>query len=190
MNKTKKGHLGKALLMGTAIVSLSALESEVHAQVSGSGLASAVVLDPITVTNGQVLHFGSFTVPATGNIVIGTDGTVTPTGVRRITGGANPAVNGLVDVSGSKNTDMSFTFAATTAVLTNGTGDTMVVGSFLMEDKSGVDIAAPGPGTIEITATATTITAVQVPVGATLTVADPAQGAGTYTGTYTVSVDY
>ena len=69
MKKTKKGNLGKALLMGTALVSLSAVEAQA---VTGTGSMSAIVLTPITVTNQANLHFGAVTIAnaTTGTVVI------------------------------------------------------------------------------------------------------------------------
>ena len=55
MKDTKKGtDIGKALLMGTALVSLSSYQAEAA---TGTGLISAIILTPIAVTSTQVLHF-------------------------------------------------------------------------------------------------------------------------------------
>ena len=180
--KAQKGHLGKALLVGTALVSLGAVEASA---VTGTGSMSAIVLAPITVANQANLHFGSITINPT---LAGTVAVPATGGARVITGGVNLITGaalespGALRVTAATNVAMDITMQAGPFTVT-GPGPAMTVDGFnLVLDAGGTtaDITIP-----------TTATFIDVPVGATLNTATGAlQTAGTYTGTYNVDVTY
>jgi len=53
--------VGKALMMGTALISLNALAASKAQAATGTGAMTAIILTPITVSGSQGLHFGSMT---------------------------------------------------------------------------------------------------------------------------------
>jgi len=193
----KVNNMGKALLMGTALVSLNGIASEMAAAATGAGAMSAEVLAPIVITPVTTLHFGSLTVAA------GTAGTVTlPTvtpalsrsaggagGVTLVSGAATPVAGDMQVVSaGGVNLQASVVGGAATAgttaiTLTDGT-NTMEVFDFDV-DLNGSEDTAIG----NVLAIPTAATTVNVTVGAKLNV-DAAQVANTYTGSYTLNVIY
>ena len=184
MKKTHKGHLGKALLMGTALVSLSAVEAQA---VTGTGSVSAIVLAPITVTNQTTLHFGSFTIAnaTTGTVVIPA---ATGGAGRSVTGGVNDIAGAGLESAGALRITAATAVAMDVAMqagpfVVTGAGPDMTLSNFHLVTDAGGTTA-----TVTIPATATFI---DVPVGATLTTGTGAlQTAGTYTGTYNVDVTY
>lgn len=186
MKKTNKntGHLGKALLMGTALVSLSAVEA---VAAPGTGSMDAVILAPIVVANEQNLHFGSITINAAsaGTVVIpaaGGGAARSQTGGVTLVTGAAAEANGILRVTAANNVAMTMTVDAGPFNVT-GPGPAMVVSAFnLVTDAGGTTAAITIP---------TTAALIDVPVGATLTTANGAtQTAGAYAGTYTVDVQY
>jgi hypothetical protein len=180
MKKTRTGlTTTKALMAGAALITLSAGITSGANAASGTGAASAIILTPITVT-GAALHFGSVTDSGAGGTVV-----VTSAGVRSV-GGATTAVtgggleqNGTVTVTAANNAAINLTMAATAITITSGP-NTMAVNTFH------VGTVAAGPGPIASTLVGTTGA---YGIGATLVVG-AAQVAGTYTGTYTVNVNY
>lgn len=181
MKNTVKGNdLGKALLMGTALVSLSSFQAEAA---SGTGTMSAIILTPIVISNQANLHFGSLTVDA---VVPGT-AVITAGGVRSQTGGVG-LVTGLLEQAGvlritaATNVTMDVALQAGPFTVDDaGLGAPMTVNAFNLKTDAG--------GTATTAIIPTTATFVDIPVGATLNVA-AAQVEGTYTGTYTVDVNY
>jgi len=188
MTNAKNGkNVTKALMLGTALVSLSSHELNA-ATFTDVGLMSAIILTPISVTNQATLHFGTMTVAG------GTAGTMLqpPTGggaarapgggVSEITGAALET-NGILRITASPAAPLNVTVTAATFPVTHTTiaTQTMSVNAFnLVTNAGGLST------TVTIPATQTLI---DVPVGATLNVAAGQQD-GTYTGEYTVMVNY
>lgn len=182
MKNTEKGsNLSKALLMGTALVSLSSYQVEAA---TGTGSMSAIVLTPITVANQTTLHFGSITVgAATGTTGVNTDGTrIAATGaVTNVTGLLE--TNGVLRITAATGVTMDVTMQAGPFTVDDvGLGAPMTVNGFNLKTNAG----GVGPQTAVVPGTATFV---DMPVGATLNVG-ASQLAGLYTGTYTVDVNY
>jgi len=139
-------------------------------QATGTGTSSVQVLDPITITAGANLTFGQVAAPATGTgtVTCSTAGAVSSSGLTQV--GACTA--GTFTVGGEDGSSFSITLP-TSATLNSG-GNSLTVDTFL-SDPSGTGSIATGGTTVN--------------VGATLNVPSTA-AAGSYTGTYAVTVDY
>jgi hypothetical protein len=140
-----------------------------------SANATATIIAPIAITNSTDLAFGNVAVSATlaGTVVL------SPLGVRTPTAGVTlPAVTGTFSaatfsVTGSGASTYAITLPAS-ITLTGVPSGTMTVDNFTSNPS----------GTGALTAGAQTLT-----VGGTLNVG-AAQAAGTYTGTFNVTVNY
>lgn len=184
MEKTKNGKVNKALMMGTALISLSGLDASQAQAATGAVAMTAEVLTPIVVSSTVPLVFGSLTVAAltAGTLVVGPV-TVGPTPGGA--GGATPAGSvltpaaGVIRVAGNTGVNIDLAVTTTSDTVVNGTAQTMVVDNFnLITDAGGTTAtvtfgASPG----------------LFPVGATLNVT-AGQAIGTYTGSFNVSAAY
>ncbi len=192
MKNTKKGSdIGKALLMGTALVSLSSYQAEAA---TGTGLMSAIILTPIDVTSTQVLHFGSMSVTtAVGTITVvpnGTGGTRNAgTGSVTEIAGAGLESEGALQITAATGLVMNVALTAGPFTVDDpGAGLPMTVDTFM-----GQAVPAAFPFTTSIVGPATNVI---VPVGATLNVPAGQEAAvagitpATFTGSYTVDVNY
>lgn len=180
MEKTKKSStMNKALMMGTALVSLGALNAQEAQAATGTGAMSAIVLAPIVVTNVQALHFGEMTRGAGGTMVVTTTtGARTATGVSAVTG-SGLEQQGIISIAADTGTNVDLAVTATSFTVVNGTAQTMVVDNFnIVSDAGGT------AQTVTLPASPTSFN-----VGATLNVG-AAQASGTYTGAYTLSANY
>lgn len=165
----------KKLLVGAATIAILFLTHSANAQAATTnGTATAKVLAPIAIAAGANLNFGSVAASAALGTVV-----ITPAGARSVTGGvgavtdgANSPTSGVFTVTGAAGIGFSITLPAT-ATITSGV-NTMTVNAFTSTPS--------GTGTL-VAGTAT------VNVGATLNVAAN-QVAGSYTGTYPVTVNY
>ena len=191
-NPNQGKNLGKAMLVGTALVSLSSPQ-QANA-VTFDGAMSALVLAPINVTTTQILSFGSMSVGATGDTVAidAVTGARTQGGagtVALLSGGAvpNPEQRGIVEIEAATGLQIDITVTATSypiGIGGAGGATTMTVNNFVLAPAGG-GAGAPGAGvTAVIGGGATTTT---VGVGATLNVGAN-QAPGLYTGIYTVDV--
>jgi hypothetical protein len=140
---------------------------------TASGSAAAVIVAPLRITHnaGAVLNFGTFT--------SGTGGTVVVTSA-----GAGSVTGDVGTVNGNANSADAFTV----------TGD--VARAFNIATSSGNTVTTGGasPSTMAFTVSApasaaTVLGSYALAVGGTLTVGN-AQAAGSYTGSYTVTVTY
>lgn len=163
MSKISFKKLGAAALVLAAFgVSGSAFAASVN------GTANATVLTPIAIAAGNTLEFGSFAGNGAGTVVVSEAGARTATGsVLLIPGGT--IRQGTFTVTGTGNATFAVTYPGSVN-LSNGT-ETMAL-----------QVAGAATGTLA-SGTAT------VNVGGTLTVA-AAQAAGSYTGTYSMTVEY
>lgn len=178
MEKNKKGSVNKALMVGTALISLSAVGANQAQAATTTGNMTAIVLTPIAITAPTDLHFGSVTSALAGTAVVDTAGSRTQTGGVTLVVGAGLETNAVINLSAGTGVNIIMSMAATSYTVTNGTTN-MVVDTF------NVRTAAAGPtDTFTITASPATI-----PIGGTLNVG-PTQAAGTYTGTFTVNATY
>jgi hypothetical protein len=130
--------------------------------------------DPISITWVQDLEFGTLAGDGTSAGTV----TINPvSGAKTVAGGAydfggisNPAT---FDVRGKPNT--SYTIILPGSVTLSSGGDTMTLGSFTSSPSGTGSLGTPGKETVQ--------------VGATLQVGI-SQPAGTYSGTFTVIVNY
>lgn len=130
--------------------------------------AQATVIQPLVVTQAQGMNFGDLSVgTAGGTLVLAPGGGLTPSADIDTAGGTVQV--GTYNVAGEATKVYTISFPGSTT-LTSG-GNTMTVGAFT--DSVGGSAAVPTPFS----------------VGATLTVGG-SQAPGTYTGTYTITVNY
>lgn len=155
-------------LLATVVAALGTLSSAAIAA-TASGTASATVIAPITITSTTPLNFGSFSNAAAGTVTIDTAGARTSSGVllSAVTAGAR----GVFTVGGSNNAGFSITSPQGFSVTTAG-GSPM---AFALTLPGTTGTLSSGSATIN--------------VGGVLTVG-AAQLAGTYTGSYSVVVEY
>ncbi len=181
MEKTKNGlSMNKALMVGSALISLNALSIANAQAATGTGAMSAIILTPIVVSGTQALHFGAMTEGgAGGTMIMDTAGARTPGGgVTSVA--ANTGQSGVISLSGSTGVNIQLSMAAATYTVDDaGAGVAMNVNGWNIRTNAG-----GATETVSMAASPTTY-----PLGATLTVG-AAQVAGTYTGTYTVNANY
>lgn len=161
------------LVAGATIASAGFYSASVEAA-NVTANASANVLAPLDITLGtNAMDFGDVSGDANNQttVVLTTAG-VTSSGDGALVGGTPTA--GDFDVSGAGTAAYTITLPADGTVTLTGPGTAMPVNSF--SDSNG--------GTSNLVAGSDSFT-----VGATLTI-NAGQGAGAYTGTYDVQVDY
>ena len=171
------GLLGRRLAMalaGLAGLGVLALGTEHALAANTTGTANATIIAPITITANLTLEFGQI-VTGTGVSVV----RITPAGVRSLVsgdaslaGGTNRAAT--FDITGEPSTTYAITLPAGSATLTSG-GDTMTVDTWTSNPTPTGTLSGGGTETIS--------------VGADLNVG-ASQASGSYTGTYTMTVDY
>lgn len=140
---------------------------------SASATASATIVQAITLSNTAALNFGSIA-PSTagGNVVVGTADTRTTCAGGNFCSGT--VTSASFTVAGAPSYNYSITLPATAASLT-GPGTAMSVGSFAHSAGATPALNASGSASFK--------------VGGTLAVGG-GQTAGSYSGTFSVSVDY
>ena len=178
MNSTLKVSIkSRALRLACASVfaGFGVLGATAHANDNvASADATATVIQPITITKTTDLGFGSFAAPRSGagTVVMAPGSTRTHTGsivLSHLGAGQAAAFN----VAGEPNANYAITLP-NSVTLTSGV-NSMTVDTFVSTPSSTSTLSGTGTGTIE--------------VGATLHVAQ-AQPAGTYAGSFNVTVDY
>ena len=163
--------LNKRLISGLAAAILAGIYSQAAFAADATGNASATVLAPLTITEDTPMDFGS----VSGDTASATTVILTTAGATSSADGAftdNTGQEGIFDVTGAPGAAYNITLPAS-ATLT-GPGADMTVDSF-NHDRGATPTLTGGADTISI--------------GATLNI-NPAQLAGGYTGTYTVTVEY
>jgi hypothetical protein len=156
-------------LAAVAAVAALGLASDPASATSQTGNASATILTQISVTAGTAMAFGSIAPAAAGGaVVLQPNGTIPA--VAGFAFGGSPAA-GTFTVSGASGQPVNISFSSGNTL--TGPGTAMPLGTF-------TTTGAPA------TFGASSFT---LNVGATLTV-NANQTAGSYNGTYTVSVDY
>lgn len=145
---------------------------------TGTGDASATVVTPIGFTSAAPLAFGKFT-NAAGTVSVNSAGTrsATTASALLITGSAHTA--GQLDVTGDVNA--TYSISLTGGDLTSGV-NTMALGSLSAA-------ASTATGTPITTGTLDGTGVQSLKIGGALTVGGT-QVAGTYTGTYAVTLEY
>ena len=173
----------KSIVLFAAILMMAGFASRVMSQAIENTTAGAVIITPITITETTALHFGVMAVLA------GTPGTcvLSTLGVRTATGGVNLSVqapvatNAAYNVTGQASTTYALTLPATITVTKAVTLETMTIGTLLARFN--------GAGADAVTSTLAVGGTDSFTVGGTLAVA-AAQVAGTYAGTFDVTVAY
>lgn len=172
----------KLLAMGTAVVGLSSIAAQDADAVTKNISINAVVLQAIALAEIQSLNFGSMTVGATGDTV-----TIDTAGARAVGGGGTVTLvtgnaaeqEAKLKITAANGINMDVKVTTVPATITNGNANTMKVTAF--------DVNGAGGATAVVAVTAGTNRT--IPIGGTLTVGNNQQP-GTYTGTFTVDVQY
>ncbi len=164
MNTTARLSLLAALLAGAGMVSTSAMAA------TAVGTANATVLTPIAITAGTALDFGTFAALTGGSVIIAAAGGRSATGTVFLSPG-NAGSPASFNVTGDGALTFAVTYPGSFNVTHTNTINTMAV-------------TVTGAATGALVAGAATL-----PVGGTLTVAS-GQLAGSYSGTYTMTVEY
>lgn len=155
---------GAALILASLGLSASALAA------TADGTANATVLTPIGITAGDTLEFGTFSANSAGTVVVALDGSRSSTGgVLLVPGGTVRA--GTFNVTGSGNQTFAISYPGSVKLTRSGGSETMA-------------LQVSGPATSALESGSKTIS-----VGGTLTVGANQVG-GSYTGTYTMTVEY
>jgi len=156
------------LALTAAVAVMSAAASAMAADVTGT--ANASVVQAIEITENTQMSFGTIASTGTaGTVVLAPAGGTTATNVTELAGGTAAAAQ--FTVSGGDSAAYTLTLPTSTT-LSNGS-ETMAVSSFT--ENATETLNGSGSETFN--------------VGATLAVG-AAQAAGTYSGTYTVTVNY
>jgi Mat/Ecp fimbriae major subunit len=165
--------IGRSLGLAGAVVALGLVSQPAGASNQATGHASAVILQAINLVENTAMNFGDI-------FQTGGAGTVTLTPANAISGagfnffGATSA--GQFTATGTAGAPAVITFS-TGDTLSNG-AQTIPIGTYTTDaGASPVFPGASGPGNLVFH------------VGATLTIA-ATQAAGSYIGTYTVTVNY
>ena len=162
MNPSLRFSLVAALVAGASVFTSGALAA------TASGTANATVLTPIAIAAGTALNFGTIAANAAGGTVV-----LTSAGVRSKTGTvvltAAAFSVGTLTVTGTGSSTFAVTYPGSFNV-TSGANTMGVV-------VSGAATGTLAGGTVSL------------PVGGTLTVGAN-QIAGSYTGSYTMTVEY
>jgi hypothetical protein len=179
MEKTKNGTVKKALAVGTALISLSALDASKAQAATGTVNMTAVVLTPIVITSPTPLNFGSLTdTGAGGTVQILPVSGIQPAGGGTTSVGSTVPTAGVLSITAATGVAIDLAMTAGPFTVTNGTTNMSVTGFNLVTDAGGTT------ETITLGASPTTY-----PVGATLNVG-AAQATGTYNGTFSVTAVY
>jgi len=172
-----------------AIIVIAGLSTSLSAQVTltGNG-AGAELVTALTITNTTPLQFGVIAVPTTGGtVVMTTNGTRSPNGagVSIVQSGTAKTV-AKFDLTGTVGDTYSFTLPTSITVVTTAEGaiKAMTITDLLVKVDAAAEVSYGSIGTCTLTAGASSIL-----VGGKLNIGAN-QVLGTYTGTYTVVVDY
>ena len=160
-------------LLAAVVATLSTLSVSAIAA-TATGQASATVLTPITISPVTPLNFGTLAGNASGGTVnLTAAGLRTTSGTVVVTPAAFSVASFKVDGTGGQTFAVSYPPATPSLTVTNGT----VTMAFTVVGQTSGTLSAGAAGTLTF------------PVGGTLTVG-ASQAAGTYTGTYPMTVEY
>ena len=141
--------------------------------------ATANVVQAISVAETRVLNFGKFVASSGGTVVLTNVDVTVPSGTS-VRVNPSTAASGKFTVTGDGGASYTFTAASSTTLTGNDAGTTTMA-------VTGITPSVTTGGLLDGT-TGSAGTQI-VYVGATVT-QGPANGAGTYSGTYAVTVDY
>jgi hypothetical protein len=165
----------KLIMLFATIFIVASFSINVMAQTENTAVG-AKILTAMTIQETAPMHFGTMTVPTTAaTVVLATDGSVSVgSGTITLLAQAPTSTAAAYDIAGDPNATYAITIDASTTI-TNGT-DNMTVDNFVCS-YAGLTSTLDGSGLDVFT------------VGATLNLID-AQPAGTYAGTFDVTVVY
>ena len=165
------------IAVGTALAAAS-FATSASAAASATATATAEILQSLTLTADSALDFGQIAANTGGTVKVNADSTVVQSGAVVWTGTRAPA--GFT-VTGSKGSNVVVTLPSAVSTLYLG-------GNVASPNKMTLDQfnANPVGGVVQLDATTGQA---QFNVGGRLTVGS-AQAAGTYSGTFVVSVEY
>ncbi len=178
----------RSILVFAVIVLMAGFTTTVMAQTSATVAATsagAKLIVPMTLTETAPLHFGTI------NVLLGAGGTcLLPSNstTRVFSAGlaastvAPVATNAAYNVTGTMNATYALSLPATVTV-------TETVGAVATMDITLLKARFNGAGADDVVSTMSATGTDSFTLGGTLTVA-PAQVAGIYAGTFSVSVDY
>jgi hypothetical protein len=167
----------KLNLLFAAFFMVASFSTSLMAQTENTAVG-AKILTAMTITETSAMHFGTMTVPTGATtVILATAGTVTVgSGATTLLAQAPASTSAAYDITGDINATYAITIDASTTI-TNGTpAEDMTVNNFVCS-YAGLTSTLDGVGADNFT------------VGATLNLA-AAQPAGTYTGTFDVTVAY
>ncbi|HOB12683.1 MAG TPA: DUF4402 domain-containing protein [Novosphingobium sp.] len=154
-------------------VAAASFATSAQAATTATGTATAEVLSSLTVTATADLNFGQIAANTGGTVTVNADSTVASSGALISTGTRAPAA---FDVVGSPDAMVIVTLPTAAVNLTRVSGtETMSLGGFNTDPNGAFQLDSSGNGAFT--------------VGGTLTVGS-GQVPGTYTGTFSVSVEY
>jgi len=181
------GHAIRALCAMLALTLSVLLTSPAQAQrATAQARAEAVVVTPLSFVKVDDLNFGSLVPSNTAGTVV-----LAPTGARTATGGVQLAAGAAPQPAsfagrGSRNQLVSIQVTSNTRTLTRvGGGDTMTMDTFIIGSTPTAQLTTT-PLSFRITNTNGLFA---FPIGATLRV-KARQTPGTYTGTFSVTLNY
>ena len=162
------------LFVSIFVLVVAAQNVKAQPEAAANGTATAKILEPIAISAINDLEFGSIAAGSSVSDVVMTSG-----GVRSTTGNADlytsdAGQQGTFDVTGESNHTYTITLPDNGDVTLTSGGNSMDVKDFESTPATG-SLDAAGKQTIN--------------VGATLVVG-ASQAAGSYTGSYTVTVNY
>ena len=167
----------KSKMIFATIVMVAGFSASVMAQTENTAVG-AKILTAMTITETSAMHFGTMTVPTGATtVVLATAGTVSVgSGATILLAQAPVSTAAAYEITGDLNATYAITIDAST-IITNGTpAEDMTVSSFTCS-YGGLTSSLDASGDDDFT------------IGATLTLGD-AQPAGTYAGTFDVTVAY
>ncbi|MFO8021683.1 MAG: DUF4402 domain-containing protein [Perlabentimonas sp.] len=166
----------KSIMLFAAIVMVAGFSTSLMAQTENTAVG-AKILTAMTITESAPMHFGTMTVPtAATTVVLATDGTVTVgSGTTTLLAQAPISTAAAYDITGDVSATYAITIDAST-IIANTALDEMTVDNFVCS-YAGLTSTLDAGGADNFT------------VGATLNLVD-AQPAGTYAGTFDVTVAY
>jgi hypothetical protein len=164
------------LFAGLFIMAISVQNVYAQPGASDDGTATALILEPLSITAVENLEFGSI---AAGNDL--SEIKISTSGARTLESGtaalytSNAGRQGTFDVGGENDATYAITLPANGTITLTGPGTALVVKDFESDPDGTGTLNASGEQTINVGAT------IEVPAG---------QSAGNYSGQYQVTVDY
>jgi len=140
---------------------------------SDTGTATATVMTPISISADTALDFGAFAPSTGGTVTIATDGARSSSGV--VPSSTDTGNNGVFTVTGQASATYAITLPSDGTVTITSGANSMDVDTFTSNPSGTGTLSGGGSQTLN--------------VGATLTVGS-GQAAGSYSGTFDVSVEY